>query len=323
MGTDAGRPRSNVPCRIAPVPDDVQTRLEAFAFLTRRTAMAPDGLVTWAELSDFRLSNGERCPLIGASGIWKPRQLELPISVATAPPKPGKVRPYDDLAGPDGTIQYRYRGTDPHHRDNVGLRTLAMHGTPIAYFYGIEPGRYRAMSPTYVIHDDPDRCVAILQVDADVAASAPAGVAEPASEALRRYVTAVAIRRVHQARFRSIIMHAYRSRCSVCSLQKPQLLDAAHIVEDADPDGIAAVTNGLSLCKIHHAAYDQNLLGIDPGHEIHIAARLLDEVDGPMLQHGLKDMHGRTLAAIPSRKAERPDPERLERRFTEFRRACS
>jgi putative restriction endonuclease len=105
----------------------------------------------------------------------------------------------------------------------------------------------------------------------------------------------------------------------VCSLSRRALLDAAHIIEDGDPEGVAAVSNGLSLCKIHHSAYDQNLLGIDPDLRVHIAQDLLDEIDGPMLQHGLKEMHGRKLLALPSEALDYPARDRLGRRFDEFR----
>jgi putative restriction endonuclease len=61
-----------------------------------------------------------------------------------------------------------------------------------------------------------------------------------------------------------------------------------HIVPDVETAGIAAVVNGLALCAIHHLAFDRNLLGIDPDGVVHIAGRLLREIDGPMLQTGLQ-----------------------------------
>ena len=33
----------------------------------------------------------------------------------------------------------------------------------------------------------------------------------------------------------------------------------------------------LSLCSIPHRAYDQDLVGISPGYDVHVAARLLDD----------------------------------------------
>ena len=82
-------------------------------------------------------------------------------------------------------------------------------------------------------------------------------------------------------------------------------------------EGIAAVTNGMAMCKIHHAAYDQNLLGVTPDFEIRINERLLAETDGPMLRHGLQEMHEKRLV-LPRRRADLPDKKALEVRFRNF-----
>ena len=82
--------------------------------------------------------------------------------------------------------------------------------------------------------------------------------------------------------------------------------------------GLAVVTNGLSLCKIHHAAYDRQLLGITPDYRVDINRALLDEVDGPMLKHGLQEMHGEAIQ-LPKRDSEHPgDRDRLAARFALF-----
>jgi putative restriction endonuclease len=116
-------------------------------------------------------------------------------------------------------------------------------------------------------------------------------------------------------------MQAYGTRCAVCSLGHRELLDAAHIVPDAEEGGAAVVTNGLALCKIHHAAYDRHILGIRPDYTVEIHQRLLEEIDGPMLRHGLQDHHGHPLMTIPTARAHRPDPDRLRRRYDLFRQA--
>ena len=77
------------------------------------------------------------------------------------------------------------------------------------------------------------------------------------------------------------------------------------------------MTNGIALCAIHHLAYDRNLLGIAPDGVVHIASRLLDEIDGPMLRVGLQGFH-RARITQPRRRQDRPDPERLEIRFDRF-----
>jgi putative restriction endonuclease len=133
----------------------------------------------------------------------------------------------------------------------------------------------------------------------------------------RRYAVRIVEQRLHQPEFRSRVLRAYATRCSVCTLRHAELLDAAHIIGDREEGGMPAVTNGLSLCKIHHASYDQDLLGITPDYEVVINSDLLAERDGPMLQYGIQAMHGRTLTT-PDRKADRPDRERLAARFERF-----
>ena len=135
---------------------------------------------------------------------------------------------------------------------------------------------------------------------------------------IRAYATREALVRLHQHRFRVTVLHAYRERCAVCALREAALLQAAHIIEDRDPGGAATIANGIALCAIHHLAYDRNLMGIDPRGAVHISRRLLAEIDGPMLRTGLQGFHGAAILQ-PRRAADRPDPERLEIRFEQFR----
>jgi putative restriction endonuclease len=101
-------------------------------------------------------------------------------------------------------------------------------------------------------------------------------------------------------------------------LQPPAWQAAAHIIADKKQHGLPIVENGLSLCKIHHAAFDANLLGISPDHVVHINRALMDEIDGPMLRHGLQEMDGRLLT-LSARASDRPGADRLAERFDEFR----
>ena len=126
--------------------------------------------------------------------------------------------------------------------------------------------------------------------------------------------------RLHQPEFRGRVLYAYAQRCTVCTLKHGRLLDAAHIIGDDKPHGIPTVDNGLSLCKIHHAAYDANLLGISPDYTVRINRELMAEVDGPMLRRGLQEMDGRAIT-LPGRRDDRPDRDRLAERFAEFKTA--
>jgi putative restriction endonuclease len=112
-------------------------------------------------------------------------------------------------------------------------------------------------------------------------------------------------------------MRAYDQRCAMCSLRHVSLLDAAHILRDRHPQGIAAVSNGMALCKIHHAAYDQNLLGIRPDLVVQVRNDILEEFDGPMLRHGLQEMAGVRLTT-PRARVEKPDRDAVEERYEEF-----
>ena len=75
------------------------------------------------------------------------------------------------------------------------------------------------------------------------------------------------------------------------------------------------------MCKLHHAAFDHNLLGIRPDLVVEVQAAILDEVDGPVLRHALQGLHGAGLLVVPYRPAERPRTAFLEERFELFRRA--
>jgi predicted restriction endonuclease len=87
----------------------------------------------------------------------------------------------------------------------------------------------------------------------------------------RRYVVRLVKQRIHQAQFRGAVLPAYRDRCAICTLKEIRLLDAAHIVADAHEQGEPLVSNGLSLCSIHHRAFDEDLVGISPDREVHVS----------------------------------------------------
>ena len=121
-------------------------------------------------------------------------------------------------------------------------------------------------------------------------------------------------------RTRERILEAYRTRCCMCRLGHRELLDAAHIIPDSEPHGAPVVPNGLSLCKLHHAAFDQHFLGVRPDLKIEIREDLLREKDGPMLIHGLQGFQGRRIH-VPGARRLRPAKELLEERYEQFRRA--
>ena len=291
--------------------DDRLLRLEAFRRLDDLAKSGGDAFA-WSDLTHGFTFQGVNVPLIGARGIWKPAVLDIPISITTS-----HRDPYGDVLGDDGFVQYRYFGTDPSHPDNAGLRRAMHEGRPLIYFRGLERGLYLASWPAAIVSDDP------ATLTFSVAFAEPQllnpGLDDAAiQEVQRRYATRLAVQRLHQVAFRRRVLKAYRTTCTVCHLQYGELLDAAHIVSDARDGGDPVVPNGLALCKIHHAAFDRNILGITPTYQIEIRHDVLEKIDGPMLRHGLQAHHGTTLI-LPRAKSDQPDRDRLEIRYQEFR----
>lgn len=251
--------------------------------------------------------------LIGPQGIFKPAQIAYyPLSITTT-----TRGPYKDTFAPEGDLLlYRYRGADPNFHENCRLRDAMRDRIPLIYFHGTVPGHYLAVWPVYVVGDNPGQLTFTVSVDDPIQLSYERNDVD---DTIRRgYITRQTRQRIHQRTFRDRVLAAYQSQCTVCRLKHPSMLDAAHIIPDADPEGDPIVNNGLSLCKLHHAAYDQSIFGIRPDYSIEVREDILEESDGPMLKHGLQEIHD-SLIQLPSRKPDRPDPARLERRYDEFR----
>lgn len=286
------------------------------AFEHLRAHVDEHGVVDWRELKSFRF-RGEQVHLASQSGIFKPRQLDMPISIRTAPPNSSAEPPYPDRVSDDGYLHYSYRGTDPGHGDNVRLRHLITAGLPLIYLHGVDVGRY-LVSAALLMDDRPEQLqflAALTELDIATAGLSAASL----SDAQRTHQLRLVRDRVNQASFRERVMKAYRSSCALCRIKHVELLDAAHIVPFSE-GGAPIVPNGLSLCKIHHAAFDSNILGVRPDLVMEIRPDVLKESDGPMLAHGLQALHGRKLVA-PRSVAHQPDRNALELRYERFRSA--
>jgi putative restriction endonuclease len=295
---------------------DITIRRAVFDWLTEQRQEHGEAL-SRASLESFSL-DGKRVPLVGPQGIWKPAVCELPLSITTV-----ARGPYSDAFDErTGRLSYVYRGTDPTHKDNFGLRTAYAERVPLVYFHALEPGAYVAWYPTFVVGDDPAALTFSVQVDDISAAYAVAArqVADGAEEARREYVTRTVRQRLHQEVFRERVLRAYQERCALCSLRHQELLDAAHITPDSHPEGEPVVSNGVALCKLHHAAFDRLFFAVRPDYVIEVKPLILAEHDGPMLVVGLQQIHGKMLL-LPRRPADRPDPRRLEQRYADFLRA--
>ena len=227
---------------------------------------------------------------------------------------------YEDRVSDDGMIYYDYESQSDEGY-NTKLRAAFVNKVPIIYLKQIKPGIYKPFLNIYVIGDDRLNKKFVLDFRAADSIEPDFGTHDssiPSSEAEKKYAIQETKVRLHQRQFRAAVLFAYEEKCAICRLKHPKLLDAAHIVPDSHELGIAKVTNGLALCKIHHAALDQKFLGISPDYKVDVDQSLLDEVDGPMLKHGIQEMNGITIQ-LPKSKSDRPDPKLLEISYSEFK----
>ena len=295
-------------------------RMAAFEHV-RRLSELHDHL-TAKELSPGFIFEGERIPLMNPQrGIFKPRQMRYLLSIKTVFPRPGARVWYDDqlevhrqIFESDEAVEYAFMGQDPKAADNQWLREALENQIPVIYFLGVAPGCYQAMIPTYIGGWDGNALKAriIFGIPGQNELAAPQNAVE------RRYALRVVQQRLHQDSFREAVITAYNGRCTISGLPEQRLLDAAHIISDKNERlGQPVVPNGLALSKIHHAAFDRHLIGIDPDYRLHVAGRLLDQHDGPLLE-ALKQLSGKMLH-LPVRAKDYPDRDRLARRFERFR----
>lgn len=300
-------------------PTDSELRAAAFEQV-RRLQITRDQ-ITAEDLKVGFFWNGTRYPLINPQrGIFKPQQMELLLSIRTVFPRTGNKIWYDDqrevhqqIYLGEETVEYAFMGNDPSAADNQWLKLAMEMRIPIVYFLGTAPGRYQAIQPAFIVDWDAQNLrarVAFGQGIPDV--SQP-----PATSTERRYALRLVKQRLHQSTFRQAVIDAYQARCALSGIPEPMLLDAAHIVDDKNEKlGHPVVQNGIPLSKIHHAAFDAHLIGIDADCGIHVSDRLLLQKDGPILE-ALKGLHGAKLR-LPARAQDRPDRDRLGQRFRSF-----
>lgn len=318
---------------------DASARLAAFDHVRQLGDL--HGTISAEQLVAGFQFQSERLPLINPQrGIFKPKSMQSLLSIRTVFPVPGRRVWYDDqreaharILQADNEVSYDFMGTDPEAADNRWLLDAMQNEVPVIYFLGVAPRQYQAIVPTFVVGWDPASLKARIAFGlddntwrrsektphraeaAEVAIPYDAGVP---SIRERRYALRSVKQRLHQASFRAAVITAYQGRCALSGLPEPLLLDAAHIVQDQhEAFGQPVVTNGIPLSKVHHAAFDAHLIGIDPDYRIHVSDRLLNQNDGSLLQ-SLKQLDGGTIFR-PRREQDYPSRDRLDIRFAAFK----
>jgi putative restriction endonuclease len=289
----------------------VELHLRELIFQSLADIVAEHGVVTRPQLEALQVGGQTRRIIDRNRGIWNPKDLLATLSVVSNP-----AGPYADTHVGDSLFGYDYRSGSTDG-DNRKMRRALELGLPIILLRTIRPGVFVPVFPVYVVADDSANLRFVLALDQSLRFVGNPLDLKPLE---RAYAQQAVNQRLHQPEFRGRVLLAYEQRCTVCTLNHGKLLDAAHIIGDDKAHGLPVVENGLSLCKIHHAAYDTNLLGISPDYVVRINRGLMEEEDGPMLRHGLQEMDGRPLT-LPRRRADLPAKDRLAERFDEFRTA--
>lgn len=292
---------------------NIEIRLAAFQWLNEQVNIYGDVLTRNVLQSGF-IYNQQRVPLVAPNGIFKPKIMELPLSITSI-----SNGPYDDREE-NGFILYKYRGEDPLHRDNVGLRKIMENNIPLVYLRAIMPNKYLCEWPAFIVGDLMDQLTFKVSFDKLKYFTNESNEVLKVSESIeprREYITTTVKKRLHQKSFRERVLSAYKTQCSLCKLKHKKLLDAAHIIPDSEDGSKPTVDNGISLCKIHHAAYDNFFIGISPDYKIIVREDLLEEINGPMLEHGIKELHNNSIR-LPRQNHLKPNRRYLDFRYQKF-----
>jgi putative restriction endonuclease len=280
--------------------------------------------IPWQAIDEGMIVAGEKIHISNrARGIFKPKQMTRGvISVKTTEPRPGRVNIYDDEETGEGFFRYSLQRGDPRSGGNKHLWEAIEDRQPFIYFHAVSEGRYKAIWPCYVTNINPVQgyCEIIVGSASDISLSRKDSVVEypVTSQAPNRaYAVREARVRLHQATFRANVLRAYEDRCALSGLPVRELLEAAHITPDTEENSSTEVSNGVAMSRLHHRAYDGNLIGISPNLQIVVSDRLRTMKDGLILD-ALKHLHGQKLRA-PARPELQPDRDRLAQRFDEFR----
>lgn len=82
--------------------------------------------------------------------------------------------------------------------------------------------------------------------------------------------------RVNQNVFRQIVLNIYSTKCAICGIDIPELLNASHIIpwsknekERLNP------SNGICLSKLYDSAFDKGLIGIKTDYTIILSSKIL------------------------------------------------
>jgi hypothetical protein len=127
-------------------------RASALAWV-ERVSLGGTLTITRAELANDFIFDGRRFPLVDRGrGIRKPVGWTSALSIMTS-----HSRPYDDEEGIDGLHRYKLRRDRRGTSENDALREAMRDQSPLIWLYAIRPGIFNAISPVFLIAEEPDK----------------------------------------------------------------------------------------------------------------------------------------------------------------------
>jgi hypothetical protein len=205
----------------------------------------------------------------GGRGIWYDAQRTRTIE------PPGITmgllhtgRHYADALEADGLLYY-YPVTKDHGKDRTEVAATKNAGAlALPVFVVVNVGERRDVQVGWVTDSDDVQGCFLVEFGEVAPPALPApedddalGAFELFSHRKRRTVTTT--ERVGQQGFAFRVLKRYGAECAACGLAATGLIDAAHVVPDADR-GTQDPRNGLPFCPTHHRAYDRHLFAVDP-----------------------------------------------------------
>ncbi len=275
--------------------------------------------IPWGAIKEGFVYSGDKVLLANqVQGIFKPRiMIRGPMSIKTTIPKGNRENIYNDQLTSGGYYRYSLEEGDPHGERNVLLWQALNDKSPFIYFHAVAPAIYKALWPCFVGKILPNEGYAEITIGKASLENEQIQRYNLPDEIESKYIVRETVVRLHQASFREAVLNAYHQRCAITGLPVPKLLEAAHIIADREVGDMQTVSNGIALSRLHHRAYDTNLIGIDPDYKVHVSQELRIDDGGPLLKSGILDYDGRELI-VPKEKKLQPNRDYLARRFETF-----
>lgn len=280
-----------------------------------------DNVFTWAEIDrGFEIAGKKYHFATKAAGIFKPAEItdKAALSIRQArPSRASRAIPYDDKELNDGVVIYQLQKEGQRSHYNAQLEAAYQRRLPLIFFRGLSDALYEAFYPVFV--DEFSYQKGETQIVFDQPESPIEELGSMLAEPTIKYSYSIKRNRLHQKAFRERVLMAYGLRCAFTNLPLVDLLEAAHIIPDAE-GGSASVQNGIAMSTFHHTAYESNLMGIDPDGKIILSDKVRGTRDGPMFSHGLLGLDGKMMR-FPSYAGHRPNQDFLAKKYAAFLKA--